>query len=316
MSKDRLSPLDASFLHLEDAYVAHARGGRAGLRRGVRPRTSGCWRTSSRASAWCRAIGSGWPQVPFAQARPRWVDDERFDLRYHVRHTALPAPGSEYELQVLAGRVFSQPLRRDRPLWEMWLVEGLDAWPLRDPLQDAPRARRRRLGPGHPERAVRARRGGAPEAVAPAAGAVDRRAAGRGAARARDGRRRARCGRCAPRCAGRAGRSAGSRRPRSAPVRWRGRAAAGAADALQRRPGRPRPAVHVDARVARRRQGDQERARRDRQRRRADRRHARAAPAPDAARRGHRRARAEGVRPGERAQPRTSAERSATRSRG
>ena len=65
-------------------------------------------------------------EVPLAQARPRWVDDERFDLRYHLRHTALPEPGSEYELQVLAGRVFSHHLRRDRPLWEMWLVEGLD----------------------------------------------------------------------------------------------------------------------------------------------------------------------------------------------
>src|SRR4051812_15686572 len=65
-------------------------------------------------------------EVPLAQARPRWVDDERFDLRFHVRHTALPAPGTEYELQVLAGRIFSQPLRRDRPLWELWLVEGLE----------------------------------------------------------------------------------------------------------------------------------------------------------------------------------------------
>ena len=65
-------------------------------------------------------------EVPLAQARPRWVDDERFDLRYHVRNTALPEPGSEYELQVLAGRVFSQQLRRDRPLWELWLVSGLE----------------------------------------------------------------------------------------------------------------------------------------------------------------------------------------------
>jgi diacylglycerol O-acyltransferase len=65
-------------------------------------------------------------EVPLAQARPRWVDDEHFDLRFHVRHTALPAPGSEYELQVLAGRVFSQQLRRDRPLWELWLVSGLE----------------------------------------------------------------------------------------------------------------------------------------------------------------------------------------------
>ena len=65
-------------------------------------------------------------EVPLAQARPRWIDDERFDLRYHVRNTALPEPGSESELQVLAARVFSHHLRRERPLWEMWLVEGLD----------------------------------------------------------------------------------------------------------------------------------------------------------------------------------------------
>src|SRR5207302_9658839 len=64
--------------------------------------------------------------VPFGQGRPVWVDDEEFDLRFHVRSTALPSPGTETELQVLAGRVFSQPLRRDRPLWDMWLVEGLD----------------------------------------------------------------------------------------------------------------------------------------------------------------------------------------------
>jgi WS/DGAT/MGAT family acyltransferase len=63
--------------------------------------------------------------VPFGQGRPVWVDDQHFDLRYHVRATALPAPGSEYELQVLAGRVFSLRLNREKPLWEMWLVEGL-----------------------------------------------------------------------------------------------------------------------------------------------------------------------------------------------
>ncbi len=58
--------------------------------------------------------------------RPVWVDDPYFDLDYHLRHTALPAPGSEDELKRLVGRVLSQPLDRDRPLWEMWLIEGLD----------------------------------------------------------------------------------------------------------------------------------------------------------------------------------------------
>jgi diacylglycerol O-acyltransferase / wax synthase len=58
--------------------------------------------------------------------RPVWVDDPHFDLDYHLRHTALPPPGSAEELKRLVGRVLSQPLDRDRPLWEMWLVEGLD----------------------------------------------------------------------------------------------------------------------------------------------------------------------------------------------
>ena len=57
--------------------------------------------------------------------RPVWVDDPHFDLDYHLRHTALPPPGSEEDLKRLVGRVLSQPLDRDRPLWEMWLVEGL-----------------------------------------------------------------------------------------------------------------------------------------------------------------------------------------------
>jgi diacylglycerol O-acyltransferase / wax synthase len=63
--------------------------------------------------------------VPFGQGRPKWVDDEHFDLRYHVRATALPRPGGEEELKTLAGRVFSIELNREKPLWETWLVEGL-----------------------------------------------------------------------------------------------------------------------------------------------------------------------------------------------
>jgi diacylglycerol O-acyltransferase / wax synthase len=63
--------------------------------------------------------------VPFNQGRPVWVDDPHFKVRYHVRHTALPRPGGDAELKRLAGRVFSQALDRTRPLWELWLVEGL-----------------------------------------------------------------------------------------------------------------------------------------------------------------------------------------------
>ena len=58
--------------------------------------------------------------------RPLWVDDPRFNLDYHVRHTALPSPGSEEQLRMLTGRLFSQRLDRSKPLWELWLVQGLE----------------------------------------------------------------------------------------------------------------------------------------------------------------------------------------------
>jgi WS/DGAT/MGAT family acyltransferase len=63
--------------------------------------------------------------VPFALARPVWVDDPHFNLGYHVRRTALPEPGGDDELRTLVGRVMSQNLDRAKPLWEMWVVEGL-----------------------------------------------------------------------------------------------------------------------------------------------------------------------------------------------
>ncbi len=57
---------------------------------------------------------------------PVWVDDARFNLAYHVRHAALPPPGSERQLKRMAGRILSQALDRNKPLWEMWLIEGLE----------------------------------------------------------------------------------------------------------------------------------------------------------------------------------------------
>ena len=63
--------------------------------------------------------------VPFRLGRPVWVDDPDFDLRYHVRRTALPAPGGDRQLADLMARVMSQRLDRDHPLWEYWVAEGL-----------------------------------------------------------------------------------------------------------------------------------------------------------------------------------------------
>ena len=58
--------------------------------------------------------------------RPFWVDDPNFNIDYHVRHTALPQPGSDDQLRQLAGRIFSQRLDRSKPLWEVWLVQGFE----------------------------------------------------------------------------------------------------------------------------------------------------------------------------------------------
>src|SRR3954451_9815729 len=63
---------------------------------------------------------------PLESGRPLWVDDPSFNLEYHVRHSALPAPGSEEQLRALAARIHSQALDRTKPLWETWLVQGLE----------------------------------------------------------------------------------------------------------------------------------------------------------------------------------------------
>lgn len=64
--------------------------------------------------------------VPLGVDRPYWIDDAHFDLEYHVRHIALPAPGDWRQLCILVSRLHSQPLARNRPLWEMYVIEGLN----------------------------------------------------------------------------------------------------------------------------------------------------------------------------------------------
>jgi diacylglycerol O-acyltransferase / wax synthase len=125
VSSDRLSPLDASFLHIEDS-VSHMHIASVMVLEGPSP--------SYREVV--DRVHSKLPNVPryrqvvrfvpFDLGRPVWVDDPHFNIDYHLRHTALPAPGGEGELRKLVGRVMSQPLDRTRPLWEIWVVEGLD----------------------------------------------------------------------------------------------------------------------------------------------------------------------------------------------
>ena len=123
--KDRLSAVDASFLH-EERQSSHMHVGAIVLLDGPPP---------ARAE-FCRHIESRLHLVPryrqklafprLEMGRPFWVDDPRFNLDYHVRQTGLPSPGSIAQLRLLAGRIFSQRLDRSKPLWEVWVVEGLE----------------------------------------------------------------------------------------------------------------------------------------------------------------------------------------------
>ena len=60
------------------------------------------------------------------EGHPVWVDDDSFNIRYHVRHSCLPRPGNERQLKRMAARIFSQQLDREKPLWELWVIEGLE----------------------------------------------------------------------------------------------------------------------------------------------------------------------------------------------
>ncbi|MGH2871147.1 MAG: wax ester/triacylglycerol synthase domain-containing protein, partial [Solirubrobacteraceae bacterium] len=121
---DRLTALDSSFLHLErDAAHMHVAGTMAleGPAPGYEELVAHVVSRLHLVPRYRQRLAF----VPLQQGRPVWVDDPHFNVAFHIRHTALPAPGGDAELARLAGRVFSQVLDRARPLWELWLVEGL-----------------------------------------------------------------------------------------------------------------------------------------------------------------------------------------------
>lgn len=121
---DRLSGLDASFLALERDR-AHMHVAACAVLEGKPPTYEALIEAILARLHLVPRYRQRLAFVPLQQGRPVWVDDPHFQLSYHVRHTALPRPGGEPELKRLAGRVFSQALDRTRPLWELWLVEGL-----------------------------------------------------------------------------------------------------------------------------------------------------------------------------------------------
>ncbi|MBN1529627.1 MAG: wax ester/triacylglycerol synthase family O-acyltransferase [Thermoleophilaceae bacterium] len=120
-----MSAQDASFLHIENSS-AHMHVASVMLFEGPPPPYDELLEGIERRLGLVPRYRQRLAFVPLAQGRPRWVDDPHLNLRYHVRVTALPLPGSEEQLMELAGRVFSQQLDRDKPLWEIWLVEGLE----------------------------------------------------------------------------------------------------------------------------------------------------------------------------------------------
>ena len=123
---DRLSPLDVSFLYLEEATTPMHVG------------SVSLFEIPARGFDYERLLALIEERIPLVPryrqrirwvpgylANPVWVDDENFDVAYHVRRSALPRPGTDQQLRELVARVQSRRLDRDRPLWEMYLVEGL-----------------------------------------------------------------------------------------------------------------------------------------------------------------------------------------------
>jgi diacylglycerol O-acyltransferase len=125
MANDRLTGLDTSFLHLEDA-TSHMHVASVMIFEGPPPPYDELLEAFERRLPLVPRYRQRLALVPLGQGRPKWVDDPHLNLRYHVRSAALPSPGSENQLKDLAGRAFSQQLDRDKPLWEVWLVEGLE----------------------------------------------------------------------------------------------------------------------------------------------------------------------------------------------
>ncbi len=122
---DRLTPVDASFLHQEHAN-SHMHIGGLTLVEGPPPGMDEFLEAIRRRLHLVPRYRHKLAYTALDSGRPVWVDDPSFNLEYHVRHTALPSPGTWEQLQELTARIFSQQLDRSKPLWEMWLIEGLE----------------------------------------------------------------------------------------------------------------------------------------------------------------------------------------------
>ena len=123
-----MGSLDAVFIAVEDA-VNHMHIGSVGIFEGPAPSYDAIRALAAAKLQFVPRYRQRVREAPVSIGRPLWIDDVHFDLDYHLRHTAVPT-SSRQALAELVGRAMSQPLDRHRPLWEMWIVEGLadDRW--------------------------------------------------------------------------------------------------------------------------------------------------------------------------------------------
>jgi diacylglycerol O-acyltransferase len=126
---ERMNPLDAEFLYLEDG-TTHMTIASCAVFEGPPPPFDELVALFASKLHLVPRYRQRVRFVPMDLGRPVWVDDPQFDLGYHVRHTALPPPGDAADLRRLMARLMSQELDRARPLWEAWVVEGVagDRW--------------------------------------------------------------------------------------------------------------------------------------------------------------------------------------------
>ncbi|MGO9447118.1 MAG: WS/DGAT/MGAT family O-acyltransferase [Solirubrobacteraceae bacterium] len=121
---DRLTPVDASFLH-QEGPSSHMHVGGLTVVEGPPPPMEEFLEQIRRRLHLVPRYRHKLAHTALDSGRPVWIDDPSFNLDYHVRHTALPTPGGWDQLCALTARIFSQQLDRSKPLWEMWLIEGL-----------------------------------------------------------------------------------------------------------------------------------------------------------------------------------------------
>jgi diacylglycerol O-acyltransferase / wax synthase len=122
---DRLTPIDASFLH-QEGPSSHMHVGGMTIVEGPPPPMEEFLEQIRRRLHLVPRYRHKLAHTALDSGRPVWIDDPSFNLEYHVRHTALPTPGEFDQLCSLTARIFSQQLDRSKPLWEMWLIEGLE----------------------------------------------------------------------------------------------------------------------------------------------------------------------------------------------